>query len=303
MQKLNILLKPLEKEKLEQELMVSFQEELKEPSFRELVDKLGLSYEVLAKYTSILKVSALQYQHCKKCKGLLSCQNEVPGCAYLPKVENQQVIFCYKACRYQLAFEEQTAYQKNIALFEVPKELKNASMKQIFTEDKNRFAAIKWLGTFVKEYPTTKKGLYLYGSFGSGKTYLVAAAFNELAKKGVKSAMVFWPEFLRSLKSSFGNDFSQIYNRVKKAPLLLIDDIGAETSTAWSRDEILCPILQYRMQEHLPTFFTSNLDLKGLEQHFSMTKDGVEQVKAKRLMERMIQLTEEVSLISKNLRQ
>ena len=38
---------------------------------------------------------------------------------------------------------------------------------------------------------------------------------------------------------------------MKYAKLLLIDDLGAEGVTSWSRDEILGTILQYRMQEHL----------------------------------------------------
>ena len=65
---------------------------------------------------------------------------------------------------------------------------------------------------------------------------------------------------------------------------------------------MLCPIVQYRMQEHLPTFFTSNFDYKTLEKHFSASKDGVEEVKAKRIIERIIQLTDSSEIISDNLR-
>jgi len=61
-------------------------------------------------------------------------------------------------------------------------------------------------------------------------------------------------------------------------------------------------LVQYRMQEHLPTFFTSNLDLKALEQHFSVTKDKVDHIKARRIIERIIQLTDQVEMISENLR-
>ena len=63
----------------------------------------------------------------------------------------------------------------------------------------------KWnrINTFLGNYKKNKvsKGLYLSGNFGSGKTYLISALFNELAKEGVKSAIVFWPEFLRDLKA------------------------------------------------------------------------------------------------------
>jgi primosomal protein DnaI len=112
--------------------------------------------------------------------------------------------------------------------------------------------------------------------------------------------MIYWPEFLRTLKASFDTDFNDKYEYIKKIPLLLIDDIGAENLTAWARDEILGPILQYRMQENLSTFFTSNLNLEELEAHFSMTSNKVDKVKAKRIMERIKYLTGEMSLISEN---
>ena len=38
-------------------------------------------------------------------------------------------------------------------------------------------------------------------------------------------------------------------------PVLILDDIGSEMNTQWVRDEVLGPILQFRMLEELPTFF------------------------------------------------
>ena len=89
---------------------------------------------------------------------------------------------------------------------------------------------------------------------------------------------------------------------IKNVEILLIDDIGAEKVTEWNRDEILCPLLQYRMDNHLTTFFTSNLSLKELESHLSNSKQGVDLVKARRIISRIEQLTDSKEMISKNLR-
>ena len=169
------------------------------------------------------------------------------------------------------------------------------------------FKLIKFLKKFYDEYniKSSPKGLYLHGSFGSGKTYLISALFNELAKQNVSSVIVYFPEFLRTLKSSFNdieNSYNERFNYVKNAKLLLIDDIGAENLTTWGRDEILGTILQYRMQENLPTFFTSNLNMKELEEHLSITTSSSDKVKARRIIERIKYLSTEMKMIGVNRR-
>lgn len=287
---------------LEEKLNIAYEEALKNKSFYELVSKLSLSKKELIKYTSTLEECAEEYHNCQECKSILECQNKMRGFAYLPCVHENNLSFEYQACKYKKKLEEKTKYKKNMQTFEIPDELLNASMKDIDTTDKNRYPAIKWLQSFLKNYGASQKGLYLYGSYGSGKSFFIAAMFAELARKNIKSALVFWPEFLRDLKASFGTDFKEKYEAVKKIPLLLIDDIGAEATTEWGRDEILCPLLQYRMDAKLPTFFTSNLDMKLLEEHFSCSKESVDVVKARRIISRIEQLTDQIEMISRNRR-
>lgn len=284
------------------DLLASFEEECNDENFKNFVSKIKLTKETLAKYTSLLKNSSDEFEHCLNCPGLQACNNQITGFAYLPKINQNGLEFQYKACRYEEKYRKKTKYLDNVYLFDVPSEIKEASMKDIYMKDKNRFKVIEWLDNFIDNYEKCGKGLYLYGSFGCGKTYLIAAMFNELAKRDIKSAIIFWPEFLRDLKASFNTNYNSKVNYIKKVPLLLIDDIGAESVTAWGRDEILCPIVQYRMQEKLPTFFTSNLDIKSLEHHLSVSKDEVDIVKARRVIERIKQLTESEEIISKNLR-
>lgn len=276
----------------------------KNESFKLLISKLKVSEDKLISNTSTLEECAENYEICLGCKSILNCPYQTPGYCYLPKVVDGNLMFSYIPCKFKKKLTEKTKYQNNIYMFDVPKEIKEASINNIYMKDANRFDIIEWIHKFINNYDTNKnqKGLYLYGNFGCGKTYLIAAMFNELAHKNVKSAIVYWPEFLRSLKASFDTDFSEKFTYIKKVPLLLIDDIGAESTSSWSRDEILGPILQYRMQEGLPTFFTSNLDIDALENHLANSKDGVEVIKARRIIERIKQLTENKTMISKNLR-
>ena len=119
--------------------------------------------------------------------------------------------------------------------------------------------------------------------------------------KGKKVAIVYYPDFLRKLKESFSDDFKTIFNDVKNSEILLLDDIGAETVTSWNRDEILGTILQYRMQEGLPTLFTSNLTISELEVHLA-SNDSEGRIKARRIIERIKFLTDNITMIAENRR-
>lgn len=287
----------------------NFYEKLKDEDFKRLVDSLNVNYEKLYKYTSRLENSKEEFNNCLKCKGLSSCKNELKGYRNVPSLDNEDISFIYEACKYQNAFLKKNEYKKNLDLYEMPENLKNARMKDIYVDDKSRVEVIKYLDKYYKNYPKSDiKGLYLHGNFGSGKTYLIAALFNELAKKGVKSAIIYFPEFLRTLKSSFQKhdsvevSFSEKYEYIKKVELLLIDDIGAENVTLWGRDEILGTLLQYRMNENLSTFFTSNLNMEELESHLAISGNREDKVKARRIIERIKCLTVDMNLIGKSRR-
>ena len=273
---------------------------LEDEAFRKLITQYKIDEEVGMKYTSRLMDSSKEHTNCSNCPSLAACSNSVRGFCLTPKQNKNTINFSYDMCKY-LKKEE---YRENVQVFDVAKDIKNASIKNIYTNDKNRIEIIKAIKNFINEYKkgTNPKGIYLHGSFGSGKTYLISALFNELAKSGTTSVIIHTPELLRSLKDSFSTDYSEKFYLLKHTPLLLLDDIGAEYLTAWGRDEVIEPILQYRMDEGLPTFFTSNFTILELEKHFTTASNSIDKVKARRIIERIKQLSVEIELISKNLR-
>lgn len=283
----------------ENELLKEYQDNLKDETFANLVKRLKITDKMGSNNNSLLMDSASELKNCSNCKGLYDCKNKVDGHFLYPKIEGGIMDLVYVPCKYKKENDKLLSL-KNTA----GKELLNARFKDIDITDKRRVTLIKWLKDFYDNYDSYKdmKGLYLHGAFGSGKTYLLYALLNELKiNKKVDYIAVYYPDALKELKEDW-NDYHEKIQKYSSVPILLLDDIGAEQVSEWGRDEVLGTILQNRMNNHLTTFFTSNLTLQELEYHLSMTKSSLDKVKARRIMERIKQLTVDLELITDNKR-
>ena len=204
-----------------------------------------------------------------------------------------------------IAAEKEAAIKKRLNLINFPSSLKNVSFLDVYRDDVQRLTVLNRVIEFVNDYPNNLKGLYLYGDFGVGKSFMVAALAHDLSeKRGVSSTLLHYPSFVIDVKNAIGDgNVKTLVDEIKLSEVLILDDIGAEQSTAWVRDEILQVILQYRMQENLPTFFTSNFNFEDLELHFAKGKNGNDETwEARRVMERIRYLAEETRLEGVNRR-
>lgn len=204
-----------------------------------------------------------------------------------------------------IAAEKEAAIKNRLRLINLPATLKKASLAQVDLDDLGRLPVFEKLLAFVEQYPAIQKGLYLYGDFGVGKSFMVAALAHDLSeKRGVSSTLLHYPSFVIDAKNAISDgNVKALVDELKLSEVLILDDIGAEQSTPWVRDEILQVILQYRMQENLPTFFTSNFNFEDLEKHFAKGKNGNDETwEARRVMERIRYLAEETRLEGVNRR-
>ena len=133
------------------ELKKNFDEAYKDDTFKNIVNKIKLPKEELIKYTSLIKDCSVELKNCENCKNIMECKNTVTGYVYYPSLEQNNLVFSYIACKYKKKLEKERAYQNNVMIVDMPKEILDASMKNIYTDDKNRLETIKWLTTFIKK--------------------------------------------------------------------------------------------------------------------------------------------------------
>lgn len=120
--------------------------------------------------------------------------------------------------------------------------------------------------SFCDSFTNESKGLRLIGDYGTGKTHLVASIIHKLAEKGVPGMFVVVPELLRAIRNGYngdGKNAEKLIQAAETAPLLVLDDLGAEKPTEWVQEQLFI-IINKRYEEMLPTLITTNCTMAEL---------------------------------------
>ena len=117
----------------------------------------------------------------------------------------------------------------------------------------------------AKKFAEHPEDWLLYtGRFGTGKTHLAAAIANYVLAQGGDVIFQPVPDLLDQLRMGYGNtgeSYEDRFDRFRTIPLLILDDLGAQSPTAWA-EEKLYQIINYRYVNKLPTVVTSNVNMR-----------------------------------------
>lgn len=111
------------------------------------------------------------------------------------------------------------------------------------------------------------KGLYIYSrTKGSGKTMLACCLANGIMeKRDICVKFISIPEFLETTKKKY-NGFAELeeLKAIRRAELLIIDDIGVEMKKEWIDTELF-RLIDFRYSGQKVTVFTSNVEIEDLK--------------------------------------
>ncbi|NLS78225.1 MAG: ATP-binding protein [Chloroflexi bacterium] len=134
----------------------------------------------------------------------------------------------------------------------------------------NEAENLRYAVAMVQDYAQSPKGwLIITGSYGCGKTHLAAAAANYRAVSGFPALFIVAPDLLDHLRATFDPNSTVSYDKrfdeIRRAPLLILDDLGTQSSTAWAQEKLF-QLLNYRYNAKLPTIITMSMTLDEFEQ-------------------------------------
>jgi len=121
----------------------------------------------------------------------------------------------------------------------------------------------------AQEFSEEPRGwLVMTGTYGCGKTHLAAAIGNYRKGMGDDPIFVVVPDLLDHLRATFSPSsnvsYDEMFNRVKEASILILDDLGTQSATPWAREK-LYQIFNERYNAKLPTVITMSCNLEDLD--------------------------------------
>ena len=271
----------------------------KEKTIQEFLKENHLDMSMMEDYWVELLDYHDDFKACLHCQSLENCPKDNKGMKKNLAFRDNQVILELESCRFGKEWENKRLLLERFVVTNVNEDMLMTDLESLDIVNKgqklspNGQLAVMSVLKYVRN--PGDEGLFLHGDMGSGKTTLLAGLMNALAKKGKEIGFIHFPTYLIDLKSSFSSgDNEYALDRLMKVDYLLLDGIGEENVTPWSRDEILLTILSYRLLNHLPTFFTSMYGYEDLKKVYIIKKD--DKIRANTLTSKMKALSKEIML-------
>ena len=269
---------------------------------RKAEDELPRNARVLGiEYSPELNADALSIETAAQIKpDCDKCRYSVTACKDCPHIErlysntmrSNKYLSCEKYERYVYMVRKQRETERLLGKSGLGKRFA-ARRFETFNVTPATKQAYEACVSFCDTFTEDSKGIRLVGSYGCGKTHLTAAIIHRLAENGIGGVFVVVPELLRAIRRSYNQpneDSDKVVSVAEDAPLLVLDDLGAEKPSDWVREQLYV-IINRRYENMLPTIVTTNCS----------TQELVDRI-GQRTVSRLIEMTTPYKITAKDYR-
>ncbi len=273
-----------------------FQQFKQNPLIQRLINQYQWSDKVLDDNMIALESMIEAVQRCEGCQGLSFCRQPLKGRVFSVQQKDGDVVECYQDCKYSKEHQSQFAHRQYFDIADMNEDDFLLDFKNIQLVGENE----EYVKTYmqVDHSIDSDKGVYLYGHTGVGKTYLMEALANEYAKKNQRVCFCRVPLLTQNFYKAISDqeELNTLLKRLYRADVLFLDDIGAGSITAFTRDSLLFPVLDERLTKNKKTYFTSNFSMEDLARRYSGLQEAGDSAQVDRLMDRIRALSQVVFL-------
>lgn len=261
---------------------------IKRDSVRSFLKENNLGTDYLMDNLSLFIRSEEENEPCKNCLGYEKCSKQPKG--FITQIDPYLDEICYTLCDKRAEHEKlingyirKDFYDEWLGLDLIDDVTVNVYRKKLIA----KLIAIS-LGQ-------SNKGVYVHSDGESGKSIIMVAFCNHLiTQHNKKVAFVNVADLLQDLKSQFNvanNSIEDDIYKLQTVDVLVLDDIGGETCSAWSINDVLYKIVDYRNRSGLLTCYSSSYSLDDLKDEYTKKSS-----KASRLIQKIEAYTDQIEL-------
>ena len=231
------------------------------------------------------KVAKIQNRPCEKCTGLPCAKTHNSGWRDYVQLERGisaggklTPVVCVERCRIYQAAKRMAKFEETFNKSRIPLKYIGETFEdyQVTVHNEN---AVNWAHYIITEPNPKKKGLYLYGDSGRGKTFLTSIIAQELIQTYRTVIFGDVPSLLEDIRATYNDknekQVEDVMNLLTNADVLVLDDIGTENLTSWAIERLYL-IINGRYNANKGIILTSNYRLDELEYRYGLadTKIG-----------------------------
>ena len=148
------------------------------------------------------------------------------------------------------------------------KRFRDRTFDTFAVDESNRYAYEVCRKYAERENFDDGKGILLSGTYGTGKTHLMASITNRLLERGIPCLFNTFNGHITSLMEEFNSGEPRRHmNLMKRIPVLVIDDVGKEKQSEWSQS-VMYEVINSRYENNKPILITTNHSHRELMKYF-----------------------------------